>query len=445
LFLAMPYKLHPLWYTPILPIIFFASAICLGLMMVMVESMTTSYLYNKEYESSILDRLRKTGLIMLAIYGVLRFADIFFRGAGELLFENNWITMLFWAEVFFTLVIPFMVFLLPAAKKNINWVYFGAFSGVFGIVMNRLNVGGITHVNNLGQIGEFYLPSLAEIAISAGVVSGALLVFFYFIENFNVWEEKPVDPQDDPKNKPDFGSNRTYFGPAKAANRTRYSFLFIAAFALAFASFSSDTIYGDGYDVIETTKARGKDTLNIDGNRDGFLVQFPHEMHKAKGFQCASCHHMNKPGDEATGCYECHSGMYTKGDGFQHDWHASSKGANVTCFQCHDQSVSKGKGFVKNIDNAKELCGECHDDIFANSKFIDKSSNFKTASYSDAMHGLCIDCHETQLKNDAMLKASKPQLAQCFNCHKTDGNDLKKDIVKRKNINRMVVIPKKTK
>jgi predicted CXXCH cytochrome family protein len=445
LFLAMPYKLHPLWYTPILPIVFFISAITLGLMMVMVESMTTSYLYEKEYEMSIIQRLRKAGIFMLSLYVVLRFADIFIRGAGELLFEANWITTLFWAEIAFSLVIPFFVFLTPAARRNINWMYFGAFSGVFGIVMNRLNVGGITHVNNIGQIGEFYIPSIAEIVISAGVVSGALLVFFYFIENFKVWEHKPVDPQDDPKNKPNFGENRTYFGPTKAANRTRYSFLFIIAFAIAFASFSSDTIYGDGYDVVKTTKARGKDTLKIDGNRDGFMVKFPHKMHENKGFQCGACHHMNKPDDEATGCYECHSGMYTKGDGFQHDWHASSDGANLNCFQCHDRSVSKGKGFIKDFEHSKELCSECHDDLFANNKFIDKNSSFEASSYVDAMHGLCIDCHETQLKHDPVLKATKPQLDQCFNCHKTGAEDLKKDLINRKNVNRMVVIPKKTK
>jgi Ni/Fe-hydrogenase subunit HybB-like protein len=88
LFLAMPYRLHPLWYSPIIPIIFFVSAICLGLMMVMVESMTSSYLYKKEPEKDILDKLSKYAVFMLIFYVILKFSDIIIRGAGVFLFEN---------------------------------------------------------------------------------------------------------------------------------------------------------------------------------------------------------------------------------------------------------------------------------------------------------------------------------------------------------------------
>ena len=51
LFLIMPYRLHPLWYSPILPMLFLISAIALGLMMVMFESHFTAYLYRRKPET----------------------------------------------------------------------------------------------------------------------------------------------------------------------------------------------------------------------------------------------------------------------------------------------------------------------------------------------------------------------------------------------------------
>ncbi|MDA3843963.1 MAG: polysulfide reductase NrfD [Candidatus Kapabacteria bacterium] len=440
LFLAMPFKLHPIWYTPILPVIFFVSAICLGLTMVMVEGLATSYLYKKEEHPYVLNTLRKSAIVMLLIYAALRFGDIFYRGADKLLFTGT-ASILFWLEISFTLIIPLIIFSTKGINKKVSWMFVGAFSGVFGIVMNRLNVGGIAHVNNIAESATFYLPSFTEITISAGVVSGAVLIFFYFIENFNVWEEKPVDGTLEVKSIPKFSSNKVYLGSTKVTNRIKFSFFFVIAFGVTFASISGSTIENKGIEEVKVTKARGGDTLIIDGNRDGFAVTFKHEFHKSKNIECGSCHHMNKPGDKSTGCYECHSGMYSEGDGFKHDWHSSSAGAGQSCFKCHDQNVSKGKGFIKSIKKAKDLCLECHEDMFVKNSNIDKYETFKTASYADAMHGLCVNCHEETLKTDSTLKRLKPNLANCSNCHKDDYELKVKQMRGKKLMNKSVILP----
>ena len=58
LFLIMPYRLHPLWYSPILPVLFLVSAIALGLSMVMFESHVTAYLYRRKPETRTAGFLR---------------------------------------------------------------------------------------------------------------------------------------------------------------------------------------------------------------------------------------------------------------------------------------------------------------------------------------------------------------------------------------------------
>ena len=445
LFLAMPYKLHPLWYSPMLPVIFFISAVCLGMMMVMVESMTSSWLYKREPERDILNVLKKYAIWAIIFYAVVKFGDVIIRGAAPLMFEGSWAAFLFWFEIAVSIGFPLLVFALPALARNINWLYAASLAGVFGIVLNRLNVGGITHLNNLTGTGAFYIPSWMELSVSAGVVSVAMLVFFYFVENYKVWEEKPVDPTLDPKVKPEFGANRVYLGSTKAANRTKFSFAFVIAFAIGFAVISGEDIESKGLVDVPVSPARGADTLFIDGNRDGYGVYFKHTLHSkasdsAAAFveNCATCHHMNKPADKNTSCFECHFNMYTAGDAFRHDWHASKMGANLRCFDCH------AKDQHKSAESAAD-CDKCHTDLIPKDATIE-INEYETVPYVDAMHMQCIGCHETVQKADPELMAREIKLTDCRNCH-PEGQEYRytKRLFDRPERNKWVVIPNRFK
>jgi len=235
--------------------------------------------------------------------------------------------------MFFSSFIPLIIFSINSLRKKISFIYFAALSGVFGMVFNRLNVGGLTHLNNLSDLGTFYFPAWTEIAISAGVVSAAMLVFFFFVENFNVCEKQPENKESTAFIKTKFNSFKVYLGESKIRNRSKFTFAFVLAFAFAFAIISSDKIYSDGFERIEVKKARGRDTLLIDGNRDGYGVRFAHKFHSDSiKIECYTCHHLNKPLDKNTECYECHNEMYIESDVFKHDWHSSKKGANLDCF-----------------------------------------------------------------------------------------------------------------
>lgn len=411
LFLAMPYRLHPLWYTPIIPIFFFVSAISLGLMMVMVESSVSHYFYKKTTNTSILKKLSKAGIWMLLIYGVARFIDIWIRGAGVFLFDGTTAMWLYWSEMAMTVFIPVIIFSIKKFRESNAWLFSGALIGVFGVVFNRLNVGGLTHLNNLGEVGTFYFPSWMELAVSAGVVSVVMLVFFFFVENFKVWEKPPRDEDEDIRAKIRFSGNRTYYGTSRIANRTRLSLAFVIAFALSFAFISVEDIYSDGLESIPSSKARGGDTLFIDGNKDGYGVAFKHVFHKdSLKFACGRCHHINLPDDKGSGCYECHNEMYNLGDAFKHDWHASKIGANLQCFDCHPN------GEYKTMDNAK-TCKDCHDNMATPESTIEITKYTKITSYVDAMHKMCINCHEQKLAEDFDLQKRKPNLVLCKNCH----------------------------
>ena len=442
LFLAMPYKLHPLWYTPIIPIIFFISAICLGFMMVMVESMTSSYLYRKEQEEDILGKLKKYAQVMLFTYLALRFGDIILRNASSFMFDGSWGAILFWAEISISVIIPLIIFSFPVRKLSISILYFGAVSGVIGIVFNRLNVGGLTHLNNLSESSSFYFPALTELFVSAGVVSLAMLTFFFFVENFKVWDETPDMNDEAPNVKPHFDSFNVHLGTSRIINRTKFSLAFVLAFGLTFALLSGERLQSNGFDSYPVTKARGNDTLLIDGNRDGYRVVFDHKAHQQRGITCGYCHHMNKPNDVATGCYECHSDMYLAGDAFRHDWHSSSKGANLGCFECHDETQSKGLTFSSNSLVMYEPCRDCHENMIPPDSKIKEIKTYETVSYTDAMHNLCITCHEKKIRANPVLASKKPDLSKCSSCHQDyDKYQRKNELFRENKKNKWVVVP----
>lgn len=426
LFLAMPYRIHELWYTPILPVLFFISAIALGFMMVMTESSVSSSLYGKRSETNILLKLSKYAAIVLAVWLAVRFGDLAVRGLLFKAFEFSYYSFLFWIEILFSAFIPLTIFHFNKYKASPKIFLLGSVSGVLGIILNRINVGGLTQ---LSESGNIYFPSWTEIIVSASIVSAAALVFFVLVENFRVWEEKPVK-EDDIVKVPRPNSNNLYLGNLSYASRTVFSFAFITAFALSFAVVSSAKLSNSGISKVEAQKAKGSGLLTIDGNRDGYGVKFDHDKHqKLDSGNCASCHHASKPSDENTLCSECHADMYSKTDIFRHDWHSSSNGAAKKCFECHPA------GEYKSSKTAKK-CDACHDD-FAK-KSILKIKNWNAPSYTDAMHGMCIKCHEKSLSEQDTIKLINPDLNKCSSCHKSVPENSKKLFT---GTNRWVILP----
>ena len=70
LYLIMPNKLHPFWYSPLLPVFFFLSAIAVGLAMTIFESSMSSKYFGRELELPILRDLGRVLVVVLALYGI---------------------------------------------------------------------------------------------------------------------------------------------------------------------------------------------------------------------------------------------------------------------------------------------------------------------------------------------------------------------------------------
>jgi len=406
LFLIMPYNVHPLWYSPIMPVTFFISAIGLGLMMVTFESLFTGWLYRREQEVDLLERLGAAARWVFLLYLAIRLGDLAVRDQLGHLSGGEWQVKMFWFELVIVAIIPTVLLFIRAVRRSAAGLMTVAITGVTGIVLNRINVGGLVHINR----GEtLYLPAWTEIVITLAVIAGAALVFLFMAERFKVWEIQPVDPDADPIKMPELHPvDSSWLGKPEIVARTKYSLGFIIAAAVGFALLSGEPLESRGVDPVPAQQARGGDTLWIDGNLDGYGVEFLHVRHwyrSGSGESCVECHHMNLPLDRNSGCYHCHSDMYLPADAFRHDWHSSPTGGKLACHECHQ------KGVVRAVESAKK-CDECHNDLIPSEASIEVEQ-YMAVSYADAMHHLCIDCHTKEA-----VPRENPDLPRCTTCHK---------------------------
>jgi Ni/Fe-hydrogenase subunit HybB-like protein len=197
LLLIEPAKLHPLWWTPILPIMFFTSAISIGLAMIILESSLSSRYFKRGLETHLLDKLAKAIPIVLAIYALLKFGELAYAGDLGYLFTSGWMSILFWAEILIGIVIPIILFSLKRIRQSPNGLLTGAIILLLGMILNRFNVSwfAVQHPDPMFYLPTFmsnvhYMPTLPEISVSLGIFAAGILAFGLAAKYLPVFEDE---------------------------------------------------------------------------------------------------------------------------------------------------------------------------------------------------------------------------------------------------------------
>jgi Ni/Fe-hydrogenase subunit HybB-like protein len=174
LYLIMPNKLHPFWWSPLLPVFFFISAIAVGLAMTIFESSMSSKYFGRELELPILRDLGRVLVVVLALYGILKFEDLYHRGALGLVFVSSYEQRFFLLEIVLSVLAPLGLLLIPKVRESAQGLYLAAVLTLLGFVTNRLNVT-ITGVEN--AVGGRYAPKWTEVVITAMFAALGFAIF----------------------------------------------------------------------------------------------------------------------------------------------------------------------------------------------------------------------------------------------------------------------------
>jgi Ni/Fe-hydrogenase subunit HybB-like protein len=193
LYLIVPEKLYPLWYTPLMPVLFYISAICVGLAMTIFESWHSSREFGRHIEMPLLSGMARLLAVLLSMYIALRLMDLFERGGLGLVLVPRTETYL-WLLEMSLLIAPALLLYSYRVRQSPPALYACSLMVVFGFIANRLNVS-VTGME--AGLGVHYVPKWTEVTVTLAVVALGFAVFRFAARRLPIFEsaelgQKPV-------------------------------------------------------------------------------------------------------------------------------------------------------------------------------------------------------------------------------------------------------------
>jgi Ni/Fe-hydrogenase subunit HybB-like protein len=196
LYLLTPGKLHPLWYSSHLPLLFFSSAVYAAMSFaILLAFIGVRYMRDRCDEEfingtpSLTMSLGKGAALSMYIYFALKIL--------ALAQDNRWGLLLtpygYWylLELIGFVAVPMILFTIGIRSANLGMINFSALYAVAGIVLNRVNVNLIVFNWNLTDHFRHIIPPWTEVIMTMAMITLHILVFRWILNRFPVMRELP--------------------------------------------------------------------------------------------------------------------------------------------------------------------------------------------------------------------------------------------------------------
>lgn len=187
-------KMHPLWQTPILPLLFLLSAVSVGFPMVIFESLLASRSFGLKPEMSILSKLGTMVAPLLGIYLAFKVGDMVIRETFVYLTKPTTESVMFVLEVVLGVVIPLRMFLSRSVVRSPLGLFIASSLVILGVLLNRINSFIVAYTPPYSFTA--YFPSIGEISVTIGFVSLLILAYRLLVKVFPIIsvQQKHVTP-----------------------------------------------------------------------------------------------------------------------------------------------------------------------------------------------------------------------------------------------------------
>jgi Ni/Fe-hydrogenase subunit HybB-like protein len=180
-------KVHPLWQTPLLPLLFLISCVCMGYGTVVMESALSHRYFKRPHETRILQRLARVVAPITAVYVGLRIVDLLVRGQGGLIFTSGGFSLLFGLEM-----VLFIAPIVMVYRKRMP-----SLGTLFRLSMLIVLAGGLYRFSTFlvafrPSDGWVYFPSVVEILITMGVIAGEIAAYIFVVRKFPILRAAPA-------------------------------------------------------------------------------------------------------------------------------------------------------------------------------------------------------------------------------------------------------------
>ena len=179
-------RLHPLWRTPLLPLIFLMSCVSMGFAVVVFESALSSAAFRRRAELDMLASL--AGAIVPLQFGVvaLRLADLAWRGELDGLAAGDTRSMMAIIELAL-FVAPALMLLSPAKRRDLGHLFRAALLLMFAGALYRFDTYLVAFMPGANWA---YFPSVPELLITLGLVSFEVLAYIVAVRTFPILQRQ---------------------------------------------------------------------------------------------------------------------------------------------------------------------------------------------------------------------------------------------------------------
>jgi len=194
LYLMAKDKIHPLWYSEFIPIMFFVSSIFAGLSMVIFEGSISHKVFsmqlsetNHHKQNEIIRGLAKICAGTMFAYFFLKLLVFIHGQSWDLL--NTQMGYWFLLEMLGFVLLPMGLFFYSYRTNNISLIKVAAIITMLGVILNRLNV---TIIGFKWDMAIRYIPSWMELVVTLAVIFTEIWIFRWVINRMPVLRDSPL-------------------------------------------------------------------------------------------------------------------------------------------------------------------------------------------------------------------------------------------------------------
>jgi Ni/Fe-hydrogenase subunit HybB-like protein len=194
LYLMTKGKLHPLWYSEFIPVLFLVSSVFAGLSMVILEGTISHKVFsrrlseeNRRSHDDIVVGLSRVCAGAMFVYLFLKMLDLIHGQHVPLLLTpmGAWYLL----EVVGFVAVPCILFTRAVRHRSLVLCRAAAIMALVGIILNRLNISIIAFK---WDHAVRYIPSWMEIEVTVAIILAEIWVFRWVVNRMPVLSDAPA-------------------------------------------------------------------------------------------------------------------------------------------------------------------------------------------------------------------------------------------------------------
>ncbi len=180
-------RLHPLWRTPWLPLLFLLTCVAMGYAVVVFESAFASLAFKRRPETAMLASLAGAIVPIQGFVVVFRLADLAWRGSLGLLFSSDVRALMVWAELGLFLL-PVALLAQPANRRDLGALVRAAIAMMGAGALYRFDVFLVAFSPGTHYA---YFPSLTELLVTLGLLAAEVMAYIFIVRRFPILSGGP--------------------------------------------------------------------------------------------------------------------------------------------------------------------------------------------------------------------------------------------------------------